>query len=144
MMLTGRLIWGRGIIVGGFPQKIDDGVIPSYGLDGMLYTFRADMERVIYELQPLQFALFKTLEYVHMPINCGGLLYLKSTYSRQGIVLTTNSPVDPGYAGKLSIGLFNASAECVYLVGAGGFMQMVVHQMSESVEAYSGRHQNGT
>ena len=144
MMLSGRQIWQRGIIINGFATKIDDNHIPSYGLDGMLYTFKADVNWTWYPLLPGKFQLLKTFEFVHMPVNCGGLLYLKSTYSRQGIVLTTNSPVDPGYRGKLSIGLFNASDLIVELIGTGGFMQMVVHEMSESAIAYQGRHQNGT
>ena len=143
MMLTGEQIWSRSIIRGGECVKVDDGVLPSYGLDGMLYTFRARVAWQHMTIGPLNFLCFDTLETVDMPKNCGGLLYLKSTYSRRGLVLTTNSPVDPGYEGSLKIGLFNGGLEPVKLFGQGGFMQLVVHEMSEEVEAYDGRWQSG-
>lgn len=144
-MLSGKQIWNQGIIVNGLAFKQDDGETPSRGLDGMLYTFGADVYWDKYYIHPGQFLLFHTLEEVNMPIDCGGLLSLKSTYSRKGLILTTNSPVDPGYFGSLSIGLFNCTDELVQLWGRGGFMQMTVHRMEEAADApYYGRHQGGT
>lgn len=143
-MLTGKQIWNHRIIDNGLAYKQDDGKIPSYGLDGMLYTFAISVDWQFSTLSPMQFRVFKTLETVRMPDDCGGLLTIKSTYGRQGVILTTNSPVDPGYVGALTVGLFNCSDEIVMLYGHGGFMQMTVHRLEEKTELkYEGRWMNG-
>lgn len=143
-MLSGKQLWSLRIIENGYSEKIDDGHVPSYGLDGMLYTFRSEEQPwTYYYLESLQFILLKTVETVNMPLDCGGLLTLKSTYGRKGGILTTSSPVDPGYVGKLSIGIFNGGHDTLKLDSRGGFMQMSVFQMSEEGEAYQGRWQHG-
>lgn len=139
-MLTGKEIWSLRIIENGTPEKIDDGIVPSYGLDGMLYTFRGltPQDYNFLYLAPLQFVIVRTLESVRMPLNCGGLLTIKSRYGRKGIILTTASPIDPGYHGVLAMGLFNGNADTQVIDMRGGIMQMTVHAMSEKVPAYAG------
>lgn len=145
MLLTGIEIVNRGIITPFKATKVDDGVTPSYGCDGMLYTLRGQCNFTLFKLFPLQSISFLTLEQIKMPLNCGGLLTVKSTYARKGIILVTNSPVDPGYEGYLTIRLFNSNnvGPALILDGSGGFIQLTVHRLSTTVNAYEGRWQNG-
>lgn len=140
MVITGYEI--TRFIKSGVQVKVDDLNIPSYGADGALYTFRGSLERDLV-IKPTNSVTISTLESVEMPTNLVGLLYIKSTYSRKGLVLVTNSPVDPGYIGKLTMRLFNSSNEVITLFKDGGIIQMVVHQLTNHVEAYKGRWMNG-
>jgi len=143
-MLTGAEIVARQLVTPAVSTKIDDGVVPSYGPDPAGYTLTADVDWVHWTLKPLESIKFLTKERVTIPRDYIGLLFCKSTYARRGIILVTNTPVDGGYEGPLTIRLFNSGDEPVLLWGQGGFMQMVVSQATglES-PAYTGRWMGG-
>lgn len=144
MVLTGDQLIEEGIIVGGIDYKMDDGNVPSYGLDGALYTFRADLIPAILTVRPGRLVTLKTFEHVAMPVNRIGYLFGKSTYTRQGLVLVSNTPVDPGYRGSLSMVFFNATTEPIDLNLWGGLMQMTVHRLTRhTAMPYEGRWQDG-
>lgn len=143
-VLTGEQIIAHDIVIPYIHHKQDDGKLPSYGPDGCLYTLRVD---VVWEhcLLPSMASIdLKTLEQVYMPLDCCGILTLKSTYNRKGLILVTNSPVDPGYNGPLTVRLFNSSSFTQVLYGEGGFMQLMIHRLEKGTDlAYNGRWQNG-
>ena len=145
-VLTGNRLLELDIIQNGINYKADNGTIPSYGLDGCLYTFRTESpEDGKYRkvLQSFQSISFITYEAVCLPNNCVGYLFAKSTYSRKGLILVTNSPVDPGYCGRLTMRFFNSSDEPITIQLLGGLMQMIVHELTEPTDLpYNGRWQN--
>lgn len=140
---TGKKLIDREIVFFGALKKQDNGSLPSYGPDGCGYTMRgAFLERSeLVEIPSMGSLSIKTFESVKMPTNMIGLLYIKSTYARQGIILVTNSPVDPGYEGSLTIRLFNSGPKSVAIYTAGGLAMLIVHELNDSVAAYNGRHQ---
>lgn len=141
-MLTGQQICEQRIVIIPIFIKIDDGIVPSYGMDGMGYTLRGDLN-IDTVIEPGKILRMKSHENVNMPANCGGMLYIKSTYARKDLLLITNSPVDPGYSGRLSLNLFNAGTEPVFIHSEGGIAMLVVWAMNEKVAAYDGRWQGG-
>lgn len=144
MNLTGTEIVNRRLVVPGFATKQDDGLVPSFGPDPGGYTMTAAVNWERYVLQPLSSIKFKTAEFVDIPKHLTGLLFCKSTYARQGIILVTNTPADGGYKGQLTIRLFNSGDEPVTLYGMGGFLQIVFSQNEGAeAEAYTGRWSNG-
>lgn len=144
MNLTGREIVNRGLVYPAVATKVDDGVVPSYGPDPGGYTMTAAVNWDTYVLMPLQSIKFKTAEHVHIPKHLTGLLFCKSTYARQGVILVTNTPADGGYQGQLTIRLFNSGDEPVTLYGMGGFLQIVFSQNEGAeAEAYVGRWSGG-
>lgn len=142
-MLTGKQIAERNIVSHPLFVKVDDGHTPSYGLDGMGYTIRGNLivDQIV---GPGQIIRMKSHEQVWMPLNCGAMLYIKSTYARKDLILITNSPVDGGYQGLLSLNLYNAGEEPVLVHALGGIAMLVVWQMSEDGPAYNGRWQHGS
>jgi deoxycytidine triphosphate deaminase len=141
-MLTGHRICELNIVSNPIYRKVDDGITPSYGMDGMGYTLRSDRDRSQL-LLPGKCLHMKSHETVNMPLDCGALLYIKSTYARKNLLLITNSPVDGGYSGPLSLNLYNAGEEPVIIDHLGGIAMLVVWQMSGKGAAYKGRWQNG-
>lgn len=140
---TGQELLALDIIGYGAHKKYDNGSLPSYGPDGCGYTLRGlFLERTEYvEIPSFGSVSVKSFESVKMPNNMAGLLYIKSTYARQGIMLVTNAPVDPGYEGSLTIRLFNSGPKTVAIYTQGGLAMLIVYELNDSVEAYSGRHQ---
>ena len=141
MILTGEQLVKANQIVPGSLTKIDNGVVPSFGPDPGGYTLTGETLWMYYHLAPGKSISFKTTEEVTITEGQIGLLFIKSTYARQGIILVTNSPVDAGYTGKLTIRLFNSSDEYVKLFGCGGFMQLVVSEANLTEVSYNGRWQ---
>lgn len=146
-VLSGETLRNSGIILNGVTEKVDNKVLPSYGMDGALYTFRAretfgNLE--VYHLPPMRGISLLTLEEVWIPHNCMALLHPKSTYARQMVLLVSNAPVDPGYKGPLTIGLFNTNFDrTVDIYLRGGLMQMTVHHLDEETALeYKGRWSN--
>jgi deoxycytidine triphosphate deaminase len=143
MYLTGKEIVKSGMIVPSVWAKVDDGVTPSFGPDPGGYTLTADVNWERYYLMPGRTVVMDSSEYIELPIDCIGHLFLKSTYSRQGLVLVTNSPVDGGYKGRLTFRLLNTSDHTVTLHGMGGFVQMCIARLFGDTSRYYGRWQQG-
>jgi deoxycytidine triphosphate deaminase len=58
-------------------------------------------------LHPGQFAFLTTLEIIHLPFNLIGLITLRSTYKRQGLVNISGFHVDPTFRGRLTFAVQN-------------------------------------
>lgn len=71
------------------------------------------LEREALEVQPGDFALVMTHEKLRLPTNMVGRFGLRSVFARRGLVLTGGLQVDPGFEGKLIVGLINFSAETI-------------------------------
>jgi len=91
----------------------------SYDLRIGEEAFTLSAGRVIYpekeglEVQPGDFALAMTHEKLRLPTNMMGRFGLRSVFARRGLVLTGGLQVDPGFEGKLIVGLINFSAETI-------------------------------
>lgn len=140
-MLTGQEIYDANIVHGAINKKIDTIEIPSFGMDGCGYTLRAEGLDKETKILSMTCKTFYTYETIYMPKDKAGFIYLKSTYTRQGIILVTNSPVDPGYTGCLTMILFNCNPFPVTINLDGGIAMLVVHELNSEVEAYNGRWQ---
>lgn len=58
-------------------------------------------------MQPGQFVLASTFEYLVLPNDCSGLIQSRSTYGRMGIISVTAAYVAPNYQGCLTLELTN-------------------------------------
>jgi dCTP deaminase len=59
-------------------------------------------------LQPQQFALASTREYLCLPANLGAQIQSRSTYGRMGLIAATATYVTPGYKGCPTLEIVNA------------------------------------
>lgn len=93
------------------------------------------------ELWPSQAFLATTIEQVALPSDIAGVLYLRSSWARQGLDHILAGFVDPGFCGQLTMEL-HAHRPVSIPVGT-RVVQMVLYSLTEPTEKpYSGRYQN--
>lgn len=116
--------------------KLSDATIPYqaplvHGVEGSCFI-----------LPPHSFGLGVSLELISMPTNIIGICDGKSTYARCGIIVNV-TPIEPGWSGHLTMHIANPTAFPARIYANEGIVQIMLIQLSESVnEAYSGHYQN--
>lgn len=85
-------------------------------------------------LHPHQTVLGVSLEYVKLPLDCLLKLYMRSSYSRLGITISTMA--QPGYCGCLSIELTNNNNNPINLTVGARIMQGILFKVSGSTEYF--------
>ena len=73
-----------------------------------------------------------TLESILVPEDIIGLLEIKSTYMRQGLLMVTPA-AEPGYNGRLNLLLHNPNPWAVGVVAAGGIAQLISAELDGAV-----------
>ncbi|MBN8853030.1 MAG: dCTP deaminase [Sphingobacteriales bacterium 50-39] len=82
-------------------------------------------------LHPHQTVLAVSLEYVRLPDNCFMKLYMRSSYSRLGITISTIA--QPGYCGCLSLELTNNNNNPINLTVGARIIQGLVYRLATDV-----------
>lgn len=91
-------------------------------------------------LNPGQAVLATTAEYIKLPPNLAGSVYLKSSLARQGLDHALAGWVDPGFRGQLTLELH--SHRPIELVSGQRIVQLVLYLMqAEPIMPYNGRYQ---
>ena len=87
--------------------------------------------------------LFCTIEYLIMPNDCAGVVYLKSSLARQGLDHALAGFVDPGFCGQLTLELH---AHCpIVLTHGQRVIQLVLNRLESKPEiVYNGKYQGQT
>jgi len=94
-------------------------------------------------LQPGDFAIVTVLEIIRLDSRHVGRFGLRSKFARKGLSATTGPQIDPGYHGRLIIGLTNLSPKPITLSYGDDFISVEFHQLQEaSTRAYSGPYQD--
>jgi dCTP deaminase len=94
-------------------------------------------------LPPHCHGLGTSLELISMPNDVFALCQGKSTYGRCGLVANI-LPIEPGWAGYLTMCLVNPTDFPIRLYANEGIAQLVLFGIEEVAEAYTGLYQNQT
>ena len=95
-------------------------------------------------IDPGHQALAVTMEKVGLPNNFLGILHLRSSFAREGVIASL-ALVDPGYQGQLTISLYNAGERPVVIKEAGRFVQLTLFRLGKPAKrSYSGQYQNSS
>jgi len=106
---------------------------------GERYSFD-DAPRNEITLRPGMVILATTVEYINMPSNATGVLYLKSSMARMGLDHSLAGFVDPGFCGELTMELHSHTT--VKLLSGQRIAQLALSEMLEIPETlYNGRYQ---
>lgn len=67
------------------------------------------------KIEPGEFGVFLTHEYVYVPDDLFGLISLKFKYKAKGLVNVSGFHIDPGYHGKILFSVYNAGPSDIFL-----------------------------
>lgn len=94
-------------------------------------------------IEPGDFAVISVLEEITLGAQYAGRIGLRSKYARKGLIATTGPQVDPGYHGRLKVGVTNLTPKPVSLPFKDDFISLELHRLEKPVSApYNGPYQN--
>jgi len=94
-------------------------------------------------LKPGDFAIIVVLEKLRLSPQYVGRFGLRSKYARKGIIATTGPQINPGYDGRLILGLTNLTPRAVSLPYKDDLVSVEFHRLEKpSTKPYSGPYQN--
>lgn len=94
-------------------------------------------------IQPGDFAVVTVDEILRLSPHYVGRFGLRSKFARKGLIATTGPQIDPGYHGRLIIGMTNLSPKPVTLSYGDDLLSVEFHRLSEaSTKPYSGPYQD--
>jgi dCTP deaminase len=94
-----------------------------------------------FRLPPHSYGLGVSLELISMPSDIMGICDGKSTYARCGVIINV-TPIEPGWAGHLTMCICNPTAFPVRIYANEGIVQVMLMRINEVENAYTGNYQN--
>ena len=96
-------------------------------------------------VEPGDSALISTHEIIRMDDSHAARFGLTSRHARKGIYATTGTQIDPGFHGRLFVGVTNLTPKRVIFTFKEDFLTLEIHKLSEpSTKPYSGPYQGKT
>lgn len=94
-------------------------------------------------LQPGDFGIITVMEELRLGAQYVGRFGLRSKYARKGLIATTGPQIDPGYHGKLILGVTNLTPRPISLPYKDDFVSVEFHRLEEpSTKPYIGPYQD--
>lgn len=94
-------------------------------------------------LRPGDFAVVTTHEVLRLGPQFVGRIGLRSKYARKGIVATTGPQIDPGYHGRLIVGLTNLTPRAISLPHKDDLLTVEFHRLDQpTTKPYDGPYQH--
>jgi len=114
-------------------------------LDVKKQNWETDIETVSKEgffIQPKEFVLATTLEYIELPPYLTAFVEGRSSLGRLGLFIENAGWVDAGFKGQLTLELFNANSYPIKLYPEMKICQLVFAKLDkEPLRPYSGKYQ---
>ena len=96
-------------------------------------------------LQPGDFAILMTLEEITLGAQYAARFGLRSKYARKGLIATTGPQIDPGFSGRLVVGMTNLTPTPISLPFKDDFLSVEFHKLEEPAKnPYTGPYQKKT
>ena len=93
-------------------------------------------------IKPGEYYLVQTFEEINTPDDLMPILHPRTSLFRSGLLLL-NSKTDPGYVGRLTMGLTNLSPFPVKLQMGARICNIIFHKIEGKTTKYRGQHQGG-
>ena len=93
-----------------------------------------------YDIQPLEFILGSTYEYIRLPGDISAEVCGCSTIGRNGLFIQNAGHVDAGFHGQITLELFNASKKQITLKAGQRICQMRFAEHMPCNKPYNGRY----
>jgi dCTP deaminase len=93
-------------------------------------------------LKPGDFAVVTVYEEIKLGLQYVGRFGLRSSYARKGLIATTGPQIDPGYHGRLIIGITNLTPNVVPITFKDQFISIEFHKLERAaLHPYKGPYQ---
>lgn len=100
-------------------------------------------ERGYIALEPGDFGVVTVLEELRLGPQYAARFGLRSKFARKGLIATTGPQIDPGYHGRLIVGITNLTPRPVSLPYKDDFLSVEFHRLEEpSEKPYEGPYQH--
>lgn len=94
-------------------------------------------------LEPGDFAVVEVLEELKLTTAYAARIGLRSKYARKGLIATTGTQIDPGYEGRLIIGVTNLTPRAITLPYKDDFVSVEFHKLENPATfSYDGPYQS--
>jgi dCTP deaminase len=130
-------------------ERIDSGKY-ELSLGGNFYASDSDEFKVkelpegdSFVINPGQFAMLITQEFIEIPTNYIGFISIKTKMKFRGLINVSGFHVDPGFRGRLKYSVYNAGSNQVCLKIGDATFQLWLSKLTSETQ-YSGSHQNQT
>jgi dCTP deaminase len=121
-------------------------LIPTSGREYTVHEEVKTFEVAVddYKLQPNDFVLASTAEWVNIPAHLVGEITGRSSIARMGLeVHLTAGWIDAGFKGNITLEIVNNSDNVIQLKEGARIAQLVLYKLSSPVEQeYNGKYQN--
>jgi len=91
-------------------------------------------------LEPKTHILVRTIEYTGLPNNVAGIIKLRSSLSRIGVMLNNAGWIDPGFKGTITLSMFNSNNIPVKIKTGERFVQLILIRLDKESSGYSGKY----
>lgn len=154
MIINGAMLTSQQIV-----GKIANNLIENYDLEkclspasyevriGSYHNWRLNKRIALKEnekvvVEPRHPLLLGTKEKFVFPNDLVGMMYLRSSFARRGLLSWFQGMINPGFEGHLTIVLHNMTAHLIELLGEENICHLVFHQLSEAdLKGYTGSYQ---
>ncbi|MBI2017669.1 hypothetical protein HYS92_01315 [Candidatus Daviesbacteria bacterium] len=132
------------IIKGGAFIEVDSGQVLGNrkGVETKLVAEFVEGKVLEVTIKPGEYYLVQTYEEINTPEDLMPILHPRTSLFRSGLLLL-NSKTDPGYVGKLTMGLTNLSPFPVKLQLGARICNIIFHKIEGKTIKYRGQHQGG-
>jgi len=94
-------------------------------------------------LQPGDFGIITVLEEIRLGPQYAGRFGLRSKYARKGLIATTGPQIDPGYHGRIIVGVTNLTPKPISLPYKDDLLSVEIHRLEQATtKPYSGPYQD--
>lgn len=94
-------------------------------------------------IQPGDFGVMTVLEEIRLGHQYAARFGLRSKYARKGLMATTGPQIDPGYHGRLIVGITNLTPKPISLAYKDDFVSVEFHRLEEPTQKpYDGPYQD--
>ncbi|MCP3029796.1 dCTP deaminase [Halobacillus sp. A1] len=91
-------------------------------------------------IPPHSFMLATTKEWIKLPNHLTAFVEGRSSIGRMGLFVQNAGWVDPGFEGRITLELFNASRSPIELIEGWRICQLVIAEMDQPTKSYSGKY----
>ena len=103
------------------------------------------VDKSFIELKPGDMAIVSSLEILKFDASHVARIGLRSKYARKGLYVTTGLQIDPGFEGRLFVGVTNLTPKPIVLAYGDDFLSIEIHKLNvPTKKLYTGPYQGKT